>query len=54
MAAVAEFVLYSNLDKSMKIPIVFECILGAEVGFLILGNITPGHTVIPEKYNSTT
>lgn len=54
MAAVAGFILYSDLDKSTKIPIVFERILGVEVGFLILGNITPGDTVIPEEYNSTT
>lgn len=48
MTAGAEFILRLNINTSSAVCAIFECILGAGVGFLMLGNVMPCHTVVPE------
>lgn len=50
----AGFILEFNIDTSITIRVLFECILGVGVGFLILGNVMPCHTVIPEEDQAVT
>ena len=54
MAVGAGFILHFNIDTSTTIRVLFECIFGAGIGFQILGNIMPCHTVVPEEDHSTT
>lgn len=50
----AGFILHFEMHTSTTTRVLFECILGAGVGLLILGNVMPCHTVVPEEDHSTT
>jgi hypothetical protein len=53
MTVGAGLILHFGINTTTLVRVLYECVLGAGVGFMMLGNVMPCHTVVPEEDHST-